>query len=885
MMKKTEPTSDELLPKVESLTAANLKISQLPGFIAPLQATDLIPISQLLTSAPITTALPYANLLAQLKASIAPLTTKGDVLGFSTLPVRLPVGINGQVLTATSSAASGLSWTTPAVAPTYTASNGVQLVGSNFQFNPAYSPTFVNLTLNGSGGFAALNAGSNILNITTIAASFSNTVKAAGNIQGLSFAVTSGSDDFLMSWNGSNEFLADTLSSSRPMLINAAGGKVGIGYSSSGSFTSLFNVNGDITATGSLQVDNATITGFLTVDGGESIFGVSTFNGTTYILNSALNLWGSGSNAASIVWDNTTPQLNFDVNANLNLNPSGSPVTIGSGTFTTNGANIFNLSSTFNSQANFTPASNSIAAVFSSTMAYPMGTYIRWDDTNSNAVIDSNNGSGGGVPLWVNQSGGTVNVGFPAASPNAGVSYFNVNGGISATGGLFSLSSTDPSNYYGYIDYDGASNYLIFGTIGAVGNPAIYISPDGLSQVSVGYSAGATLPSLFSINGSSSSQFTNTVYTDDLAITHLISGADATNSQTYLQAQNTSGVTDILMQIFGGNVGVGFALGTTMQSQFNVAGDIYGSAITTPATPTGGGKTYWKSDGNYYALQPSGTEVNITAGIVGADTWTQFSPSIGLYSLRATQWNNPISPVNGIRLDWNPGSYTWDVQVKASNGYLIATNQAGVARNLSNTSTYVTGNLNYTNIGFEDLIMCTNTTNIVITLDATKIFKPLTIKLSQTATGSVTIVPTAGQTIDGISQNIYFPPGSNTYGVVTLMTGDATTDASIVSGCAGEESGSGYNVTLANRMQYDQWASLTFTSIAGGASQQQTISWPITFNSTAFNVQATVLQSTTATPISVKVISSNGSGAVIECFNPGGSSVSGISVFVRAIGH
>lgn len=45
-------------------------------------------------------------------ASNPPLTTKGDLYGFSTVPARLPVGTNGQVLTADSTASTGLAWAT-----------------------------------------------------------------------------------------------------------------------------------------------------------------------------------------------------------------------------------------------------------------------------------------------------------------------------------------------------------------------------------------------------------------------------------------------------------------------------------------------------------------------------------------------------------------------------------------------------------------------------------------------------------------------------------------------------------------------------------------------------------------------------------------------------
>lgn len=40
----------------------------------------------------------------------SPLTTKGDVWGYSTVNARIPVGSNGQVLTARSSASQGVDW-------------------------------------------------------------------------------------------------------------------------------------------------------------------------------------------------------------------------------------------------------------------------------------------------------------------------------------------------------------------------------------------------------------------------------------------------------------------------------------------------------------------------------------------------------------------------------------------------------------------------------------------------------------------------------------------------------------------------------------------------------------------------------------------------------
>lgn len=49
--------------------------------------------------------------------ALSPLTTKGDILGYSTLNARVPIGTDTQVLTADSSQALGLKWATPASAP------------------------------------------------------------------------------------------------------------------------------------------------------------------------------------------------------------------------------------------------------------------------------------------------------------------------------------------------------------------------------------------------------------------------------------------------------------------------------------------------------------------------------------------------------------------------------------------------------------------------------------------------------------------------------------------------------------------------------------------------------------------------------------------------
>lgn len=64
----------------------------------------------------------------------SPLTTKGDLWGYSTLDVRIPVGTNNQVLTADSAQAAGVKWATPATVPSGanpTASAGLSAVNGS----------------------------------------------------------------------------------------------------------------------------------------------------------------------------------------------------------------------------------------------------------------------------------------------------------------------------------------------------------------------------------------------------------------------------------------------------------------------------------------------------------------------------------------------------------------------------------------------------------------------------------------------------------------------------------------------------------------------------------------------------------------------------------
>ena len=69
----------------------------------------------------------------------SPLTTKGDLYGFSTLDARVPIGTNNQVLTADSAQALGLKWATPTAA----AFSGASVYRSSAQSIPSGTNTNV----------------------------------------------------------------------------------------------------------------------------------------------------------------------------------------------------------------------------------------------------------------------------------------------------------------------------------------------------------------------------------------------------------------------------------------------------------------------------------------------------------------------------------------------------------------------------------------------------------------------------------------------------------------------------------------------------------------------------------------------------------------------
>lgn len=100
--------------------------------------------------------------------ALSPLTTKGDLVAYSTTNARLPVGTNGQFLVSDSTQTTGLRWTTAATGANTTLSNLTSPVAVNQDFSPdSPASRFIGDSTNFWAGvnaaqFSPIDSGSNL---------------------------------------------------------------------------------------------------------------------------------------------------------------------------------------------------------------------------------------------------------------------------------------------------------------------------------------------------------------------------------------------------------------------------------------------------------------------------------------------------------------------------------------------------------------------------------------------------------------------------------------------------------------------------------------------------------------------------------------------------
>ena len=175
---------------------------------------------------------------------------KGDLIGATAAdtPARLAVGTNGQVLTADSTAATGLAWATPTSGSMTSIASGSLPTGSGTLSLTSISGAYTHLQFhciawNGSGNntiIARLN-GDTGANYGIVNEGFTlGAVRTQGSVGNTSFNLLAG--DSAVSGNNKNITIIDI-----PFYTNATTGKVMnsmTGFLDSGSARALVNTNG-----------------------------------------------------------------------------------------------------------------------------------------------------------------------------------------------------------------------------------------------------------------------------------------------------------------------------------------------------------------------------------------------------------------------------------------------------------------------------------------------------------------------------------------------------------------------------------------------------------------------------------------------------------------
>jgi hypothetical protein len=153
---------------------------------------------------------------ATLPAGLAsPLTTKGDVWGYSSVDARIPVGSNGQVLTADSTQTLGLKWATPSSGSSLTATYVGYGSGSNLLTGTS------DLTYTTGSGLLAITKSQNA------ATDFQVTNGSAGAAAQAQLMLTNDTpDNFLIFKNGSGYTTVGLLDASTAGIYAGTGGNL-----------------------------------------------------------------------------------------------------------------------------------------------------------------------------------------------------------------------------------------------------------------------------------------------------------------------------------------------------------------------------------------------------------------------------------------------------------------------------------------------------------------------------------------------------------------------------------------------------------------------------------------------------------------------------------
>lgn len=337
------------------------------------------------------------RIIAASNGTMSPLTTKGDLYTFSSLPTRLPVGSNGMFLTADSTQITGLKWT---VAPgTGTVTNVSSSTTDLTVVNPTTTPT---LTVNSAPKLTTAR------NINGVA--FDGTANISVPITGLITA-------------GTNVTITGSGTSLSPYNISSSGG------------------TGTVSSVGMTVPTGLTVTGSPITTSGTLAVGLDT--GYVIPLQSTLNGYVSGpasaTNNAIALFDGTTGKLVknssavIDANNNILVNNY-----IASATTTTSAGGTTTLTAASARTQVLTGSSSQTYKLPDATTLQIEMAFV-FNNNSSGSLIIQNNG---GSALYTVPGGGLVQ-----AAPT----------GISTTNGTWDFHPWAP----GTVTWGSGSNGLV----------------------------------------------------------------------------------------------------------------------------------------------------------------------------------------------------------------------------------------------------------------------------------------------------------------------------------------------------------------------------------------------------------------------------------------